>query len=167
MTDLGVLEGQSSSAAWFISSKGQIVGHSHDCVSASRPECEDAVLWENGGPPINLNTRVANGSALHTLDAYYINDRGEIAGYGVLPGCAPQDFETCGHVYVLIPCGEADEGCETGTEGAAAATQNLAPINDATTTSRQPRSTPSGAAAAWRARLAQRYYIPGLRTPKD
>ena len=137
ITDLGVLEGFSCSAAWSISPKGQIVGHSHDCMAAS-----DAVLWENGGPPINLNTRIPSGSALQLRGAFIINDRGEIAGSGLPPGCAPQDWETCGHAYVLIPCGEGNEGCEGNAEGAAATSRS----SEAPVTQRPTTATPANPA---------------------
>jgi probable HAF family extracellular repeat protein len=154
MTDLGVLAGLPFSAAWYISPKGQIVGHSHDSVS-------NAVLWENGGPPIDLNTRIPTGSALYLQDAYYINQRGEIAGYGVPPGCPQQDWETCGHAYVLIPCdgNHTDtRDCEDGAEMTTAVTRSslvTASQGPVRPTQVNPaHGEPPGLLAALRARLA-------------
>jgi probable HAF family extracellular repeat protein len=153
INDLGVLEGFSCSAAWFISPKGRIVGHSHDCVSAS-----DAVLWENGGPPINLNTRIPSGSALHLKDAFNINDRGEIAGYGVL---ANGDQ----HAYLLIPCDDnhGDGGdCEDNGEERAAAPQTSPALvmQDLTMNS----TSPSENMSANRARFGRRHQLGGFGT---
>jgi len=114
---------------------------------------------------IDLNTLIPANSSLELQDALYINDRGEIAGAGAPPGCEnvgnPGPPEPCGHAYVLIPVGQDDAEVTT------AAGQSNPPVAiNNPTTSTQTRPTPSGI-AAWRARLAQWYHIPGLGAPKD
>ncbi len=112
MTDLGTVDGDPCSVTESINSQGQIVGASQSAAGG----CDiftSAFLWENGGPIVDLNTLVPPGSALHLRGASEINDRGEITGRGVLPGC--DDGDTCGHAYVLIPCDEGHpdlEGCD-------------------------------------------------------
>jgi hypothetical protein len=76
-------------------------------------------LWEHGGPIVDLNTLVPPGSGLTVRSVLDINDRGEIAGNGVLPN---GDL----HAVLLIPCDEnhADvEGCDFDTVPAATAAQ--------------------------------------------
>ena len=64
-----------------------------------------AFLWEND-QMIDLNIFLPPNSDLQQLtDAYNINDRGEIVGLGVPPGCG-DEFSSCGHAFVLIPCDE-------------------------------------------------------------
>jgi hypothetical protein len=81
---------------------------------------EHAFLWEEGGPMLDLNTVIPAGSSLQLTYAVAINDHGEIAGFGVPPGVPPEDYETKGHAYILLPCnddhpGECDdEGREAG-----------------------------------------------------
>ena len=67
---------------------------------------EHAFLWEGNGPMIDLNTLIPAGSSLQLTYAIAINDRGEIAGFGVPPGVLPEDYETQGHAYILLPCDE-------------------------------------------------------------
>lgn len=101
MTDLGTVAGDPCTEAWGINSKSQVVGHSGACdFSTIR-----ATLWEDGGPMIDLNTLVPPGSDLHLLIAYSVNDRGEIAGDGIL---ANGDS----HAFLLIPCDENHPGVE-------------------------------------------------------
>jgi probable HAF family extracellular repeat protein len=65
-----------------------------------------AFLWENGGPMVDLNSLVPPGSSLTLTEAWSINDRGEIAGWGQL---ASGDV----HVILLVPCDEEHPGeCE-------------------------------------------------------
>lgn len=94
MTNLGTLfKGSVCDIAFSINSSGQIVGESDtDCNGTGGR----AWIWENGGPMVDLNTLVPPGSRMHLVEAEYINDRGEIAGFGVLPNGD-------GHAFLLIP----------------------------------------------------------------
>jgi probable HAF family extracellular repeat protein len=115
MTDLGNLPGDCASQATAINSSGQIVGNgSLDCNNEAH-----ALLFENGGAPIDLNTLVAPGSGVTFLNPFNINDRGEIAGFGVLTNGDSR-------AVLLIPCDEnhADvEGCDFDTVDAETAAQ--------------------------------------------
>ena len=113
--DLGVLTGDSCSLAYYVNSHGQIVGTSEnqDFCTLPEPVGQHALLWERGGPMVDLNTLIPTGASLDLTFAVAINDRSEIAGFGVPPDCAPQDFEQCGHAYVLIPCGVGEECVNT------------------------------------------------------
>ena len=78
---------------------------------------EHAFLWEGNGPMVDLNTLIPAGASLQLTYAVAINDRGEIAGFGVPPGVLPEEYETKGHAYILIPCDEEHpklEGCDYG-----------------------------------------------------
>ena len=85
MIDLGVLAGDSCSKAYYVNSPGQVVGTSENQTLCNIPTGEHAFLWESGGPMVDLNTLVLPGSDLFLIGAANINDRGEIAGLGVLP----------------------------------------------------------------------------------
>ena len=164
MTDLGSLG--SSSHAEGINSQGQIVGR-YRIAGLENPR-QHAFLWENGGPMVDLNTLIPANSSLELEEGGNINDRGEIAGRGFPLGC--DDVDACGHAFLLIPCDPAGaQSCEEVTAVTSPATQtNAAPITKPPTTSTQGRPTSRGLAAAWRARLAQRYHIPGALTrPAD
>jgi hypothetical protein len=94
---------------------------------------------------IALNIFLPPNSDLQELtDAYNINDRGEIVGLAVPPGCG-DEFSSCGHTFVLIPCDESHpgvEGCDYSPVDPAAATPNsLAPIMQRPTPT-TPRSRP-------------------------
>jgi hypothetical protein len=69
---------------------------------------------------LDLNEFVPLGSDLVITDGETINDRGDIAGSGMLPN---GDF----HAVVLIACGEAqhDDGCREAGEGANVRTMDM------------------------------------------
>jgi probable HAF family extracellular repeat protein len=99
MTNLATVAGDDCSLAQYINSEGQIVGSSFPCSGGS----SHAFLWDSGSM-IDLNTFVPPSANLLLTDALYINDHGEIAGNGVLPNGDQ-------HAFLLIPCGEREEGC--------------------------------------------------------
>jgi probable HAF family extracellular repeat protein len=114
MTNLGTLYNDPCSNATGINSHGQVVGTSDtaDCKFGLH-----AFLWESGSM-IDLNAFVPPGASLQRLTvAFYITDRGEIAGIGLPPGVSVQDQFDLGHVFLLIPCGH-DEGREEACEEA-------------------------------------------------
>lgn len=89
MTSLGTAPGDRCSTANSINNRGQVVGNAGHCHGAV-----DAFLYENGAT-MNLNDLVPP-SPLHLKEAFAIDQRGEIAGIGVLPNGDQ-------HAYVLIP----------------------------------------------------------------
>jgi probable HAF family extracellular repeat protein len=95
LLDLGTVPGQPCSYATQVNAHDQVVGGS--CTSDGNG---NGWLWEDGTLS-DLNMLVAP-SALHLAEARAINDRGEIAGHGVLP-TGDQ------HAVLLIPAGEAKQ----------------------------------------------------------
>jgi len=159
VSDLGTLDGDCFSQALAINSKVQIIGQSFPCDFSS----VRAVLWQNGSI-IDLNAAIPPNSSLQLVEPLNINDRGEITGRGLTPGC--DNLDLCGHVFLLIPCDHAStQGCE---DNAGISTRpNPASTTSATTTT-QGRHTTEEFVAQWRARLARRYHLPGLGAlPRD
>lgn len=111
MTDMGSLGEDPCSVAHFMNEKGQVVGASTDCSGTEL----HGFLWQSGGPMIDLNVFVPPSSDLVLTSGETINDRGEIAGSGMLPN---GDF----HAIVLIPCdtnSQRDESCRNADARAA------------------------------------------------
>jgi probable HAF family extracellular repeat protein len=160
ISDLGTLDGDCNSQAIAINSKGQIVGQSFSCDGS----VVRAVLWENGSI-FDLNSLVPENSSLQLFEAFNINDRGEIVGWGIPAGV--QDPHFGGRLFLLIPCGSDEEGCNGDAVGTVPASQSdSAPVvNSPTSVHRRP--TPREIVAAWRARWAQRYHIPGRGGSRD
>jgi probable HAF family extracellular repeat protein len=132
MTDLGNL-GQTS-FAFAINSKGQVVGH-----SLANDGTYHAFLWEKGGPMIDLNAFVPEGSTLQQLtDAFNINDRGEILGVGLPPGVPPGEIGS--HVFLLIPCGDESDSCRAAGRIAVTSTGAGAPVRPSSRDIRDERS---------------------------
>jgi probable HAF family extracellular repeat protein len=79
-------------------------------VGASRVSFETgeirAFLWEDGGPMIDLNTRVPAGANLRLVYALSINERGDIFGLGLPPDIAFADVFSRGHAFLLIEAGQ-------------------------------------------------------------
>jgi probable HAF family extracellular repeat protein len=120
MTDLGTIGADPCGRALSINSRGQVVGATSPCGG----QFAHGFLWENGGPAVDLNTLVAPGSGLSLVGPLYINDRGEIAGYGVLSNGDS-------HAFLLIPDGDCDSDCEgriAASQNSAAPAQNPAPL---------------------------------------
>ena len=161
MTDLGTLG--TNSAAFAINSKRQVVGRSRIDDTTVH-----AMLWENGGPMLDLNNLIPPKSTLELVDAFDINDRGEIAALAVPPGVIPDPESSGAHAVLLIPCDEKDALKWVGkAELATGMTQsNPVPVVTNATKSTQYSPSPRERVAAWRAQLTRRYRLPALGTPK-
>jgi len=154
MIDLGSLG--STSFALSINSRGQVVGRSR--IGDLNNPLQHAFLWENGGPMVDLNNLIPPNSSLELVEAYNLNDRGEIVGRGLPTGC--DDLDSCGHVFLLIPC-DNDASCDSKVDVVTtAAQQPIAVTNKSAGLSSQARQRPMSFVSAWRSRVAQRY--PGL-----
>jgi probable HAF family extracellular repeat protein len=104
--DLGTLEGDCASFALANNAQGQVLGESYPCDG----RMQRTFLWDRGSI-IDLNTVIPSGSDLQLAWATNINDRGEIVGRGLPPGCHEDDqSRTCGHAFLLVPCGTASPG---------------------------------------------------------
>jgi probable HAF family extracellular repeat protein len=165
--DLGVLPGDACSNAYFINSHGQIVGTSailEFCMLSPEPVGQHAFLREPGGPVMDVNTLIPPGATLELTYAVAINDRGEIAGFGVPPECAAEDYQICGHAYVLMPCGVGEECVNTVAANSTASeipsVLNLSPD--------RPQSGPANQAASplerFRDQMRKRFHQP-VTTP--
>jgi probable HAF family extracellular repeat protein len=98
ITDLGTVAGTPNSQASFINSRTQIVGLSFACDFS----VFDAILWEEGSM-VDLNTLIPANSPFHLYSASFIDDRGQIAAFGILT-----NGDT--HAVLLIPCVENRNG---------------------------------------------------------
>lgn len=170
--DLGTLPGDSCANAYYVNTRGQVVGTSESRDLCLVPTGEHAFLWEDDGPMVDLNSLMPPDSSLQLTFAVAINDRGEIAGFGVPAGCAPQDVGICGHAYVLIPCDEnhADtKGCEDSAAGATAATtqNNRASPTPEPTAVTQSKAAGLRVVGGFRTRLAHRDHSSGMGAPED
>ncbi len=158
MTDLGTIGTDQCSRALSINSRSQIVGATAQCGGAFA----HGFLWENGGPAIDLNTLVVQGSGLALVGPSSINDRGEIAGAGVLP-----NGDT--HAFLLIPCDENHPGeCNDYSMIEAPTPQTSAPTAEFQTTLTQRSDSPSNTLNPLRNRFGRSYHIPGQpAAPRD
>jgi probable HAF family extracellular repeat protein len=107
-TDLGHLNGDQFSEAIAINSRGEAIGYSTFELGTDNVH---PVLWKSG-TPIDLNTTIPANSSLTLVVPIAINERGEIAGVGVPQGVSPNDVNTLGHAFLLIPCDENHQGIE-------------------------------------------------------
>jgi probable HAF family extracellular repeat protein len=146
MTDLGTVGNDTCSVAHFINANGKVVGTSGDCAGTFELH---GFLSVRGGPMIDLNNFVPPGSDLQVTDGETINNRGEIAGSGMLPN---GDF----HAIVLVPCDDTGEDCLSARENLNAAS-NIAPRALSSGTLR-PKLNAREILAAVHSRMARRYH---------
>lgn len=157
MTNLGTLPGDCGSEAFAINASGQVVGQSIPCDGSPNR----AVLWQPGGPALDLNALVNPGSGLLLTDPKIINDAGAIVLEGFL---ANGDS----HSVVLLPCDEGEQGCADIAEAPTAVAPNISTaISSAPSTSAHARLTPRTNVAAWRARMMGPYRMRGLAATKN
>jgi probable HAF family extracellular repeat protein len=105
-TDLGTVGDDCYSEGFAINARAQVVGQSLPCPTNSIR----TFLWENGSI-IDLNA-LGSPKILRLIEAFAINDQGEIGGIGVPPGCSDFADDACGHAFVLVPiCADGTEGC--------------------------------------------------------
>jgi probable HAF family extracellular repeat protein len=129
MTDLGTIGSDPCSRALSINSKGVIVGATASVCGGSLTH---GFLWQNGGRAVDLNTLVS-GTEMTLTMPLYIDDRGEIAGNGMLP-----NGDT--HAFLLIPCDSNHpnvEGCDYSLVDAASTRENPVPALHMPTTARR------------------------------
>jgi probable HAF family extracellular repeat protein len=100
LTDIGTVDGDDCSAGFSINLANQIVGQSFACDGSD----SHAFLRENG-QIVDLNSLISHRSDLQLQVAGTINDRGEIAGFGVLPNGDR-------HAFLLVPCNGEHHGVE-------------------------------------------------------
>jgi len=159
MRYLGTIGSDPCSRARAINSHGQVVGSTSDCTFALH-----AFLWEKGGPMVDLNQLVQSSSGFQVLIADNINERGEIAGTGVPAGC--DNIDTCGHVFLMIPCDENHRGeCADTSMIEVSSPQASAAAAAYPATMKQGRESPLRAIDQLRNRLMPRYHIPNGAKP--
>ena len=160
MTDLGTVGTDPDSEGNSINAQGQVVGTSFDLAAGVDLH---GFLWEHGGPIVDLNTLVPPGSGLTVRSVLDINDRGEIAGNGVLPN---GDL----HAVLLIPCDENHagvEGCDFDAVDAATAAQvRPAQITAASAASSFAKLTPAERMTRFRSMMAGRHPRFGAVPPR-
>jgi hypothetical protein len=114
-------------------------------------------LWENGGPIVDLQTLVLPGSDVTIVETNYINDTGEISGFGT-----NSNGDTRG--LLLIPCDEKHQGvCEDDSMIEGASGQTSAPA-----AMEQGSESPAETANPVRNRFGRGFHIPGQpAVPRD
>ncbi len=158
MTDLGTVGTDPASEAFSINAQGQIVGGTFIFFG---PDLH-GFLSENGGPIVNLNELVLPGSDVSVATGLVINDRGEIAGRGILPN---GDY----HAILLIPCDENHpnvEGCDYSLVNAATVQSSASPIPTANAAATPANLTRSEMRDRLRALLTKRNRRSGILGPK-
>jgi probable HAF family extracellular repeat protein len=88
--DLGTLPGGTSSGGYDINDSNQIVGYSSTATSAS-----DAMIWTQKGGMKDLNNLIPPNSGWVLVLANWINNSGQITGYGTINGE--------NHAFLLTP----------------------------------------------------------------
>jgi probable HAF family extracellular repeat protein len=118
MIDLGTVQGDISSNAFWINNRGQIVGQSW-FWDGRQVTASHAFLWEKGGPMVDLNTLLSNPSDLYLTEANFITEQGMIVANGVLPSGE-------GRAAILIPESHFDASSGPTPSGPLATNQQRA-----------------------------------------
>ena len=152
MIDLGVLAGDTCATAYAINSSEQIVGDSGNCGGINH-----GFLWENGGPIVNLQTLVLPGSDVTISETNYINDAGEISGFGT-------NSNGDQRAILLIPCDEKHPGqCQDYSM-----IEVATPQTSEQETISQGSESPAGTDNPSRNRFGRGYNLPGQpAAPRD
>ena len=145
MIDLGIPAGGTCGTAYAINSSEQIVGDWGICGGTNY-----GFLWENGGPIVDLQTLVLPGSDVTISETNYINDAGEISGFGT-------DSNGDQRAILLIPCDQKHPGqC-----GDYSLIEVSAPQNSGPATTLQGTESPAGTDNPLPNRLGRGFHIPG------
>ena len=160
MTDLGSLGDYSHATA--INSKSQVVGWYY-ITGRTEPPFRHAFIWETGGSMVDLNTLIPPNSGLELVAADNINERGEIVGVGVPARCFP---DSCGHLFLLIPCAADDsQDCADKEQNTSVAVQIEAqPVTLGSTSIQDPSKV---RLSAWRMQMANRRHIRTMGAPPN
>jgi probable HAF family extracellular repeat protein len=154
LINMGTVDGDPCSVADGINSRGQVVGESSpSCFGAP---AQEAFLWENGGPAVDLNTLISPGSGLELAGGFSINDRGEINGDGVLPNGDQ-------HAFLLVPCDDKHhgvEGCDYSLVDATAAADVNVTQGARTRSEEMQKGIRFGSQGRPPSRMARRYHVP-------
>ena len=151
MADLGLLPLQTCSTALSANNRGQVVGETAVCgVNVSGP----AFFSEDGEPIIDVNTLIVPASDLNVVDAFDINERGEIAAHGNLSNGDS-------HAVLLIPCDENHpdvEGCDYDpVEAVTEAPFRSAQVTTKTAAASTAKMSPSEMTTRFRSHMAGHY----------
>ena len=149
MANLGTVDGDPCSVADGINSRGQVVGESSPSCFPQGGGPQEAFLWENGGPAVDLNTLISPSSGMELAGGFSINDRGEINGGGVLPNGDQ-------HAFLLIPCDENHANVE-GCDYSEVEVTTEAPLRSTTTATSAAKLSAAEMMMRYRSLMANRY----------
>jgi probable HAF family extracellular repeat protein len=157
ITDLGILAGDTCSTAYAINSSEQIVGDSGNCGAINR-----GFLVENGSPIVDLQTLVLPGSDVTISETNYINDAGEISGFGT-------NSNGDQRAILLIPCDEKHPGqCDDYSMIEVPASQTSAPTAESSALATQHNKSPANTVNPLRNRFGRGSHLPGqLAAPSN
>ncbi len=145
MTDLGAVGSDPCSTAYSINASEQIVGDSSPCGGSLH-----GFLWENGGPIVDLQTLVLPGSDVTIKETNYINDAGEISGFGM-------NSNGDQRAILLIPCDDHHPGeCEDNSLIEAPTPQAIGPA-----AMQQGRQSPAGTDNPSHSLFGRVFHTPG------
>jgi probable HAF family extracellular repeat protein len=152
MIDLSIPAGGTCGTAYAINSSEQIVGDWGICGGTNH-----GFLWENGGPIVDLQTLVLPGSDVTISETNYINDAGEISGFGT-------NSNGDQRALLLIPCDEKHPGqCEDYSMIEVATPQTSSP-----TAMERGSESPEDTANPLRNRFGRGFHLPGQPpAPRD